>query len=276
MLKLLTTEWLKIKTYKAFLVLGSFFILGVFTSNYIVYSTTKSIVTEAKGAGAGMLGKFNPYDFNSTWQTTSYTTGFLLLLPALLLIILVTNEFTFRTNRQNILDGWSRYDFISVKLMLALIVAVISTVLVIATALGFGFTSGTDFSTNGISHVGYFFFKALTYNLISVLISVWIRKTGFAIGLYFIYLGAENIVSQLLDLWSIRLRSRNIADLGSMGDYLPMNAADGLLTFPENPLKSIARGTLPTDYTWVVMTLVGFYIVLFVWLSIRRMLRSDL
>lgn len=274
MFKLLKIEWLKIKNYKTFIVISSFFALGVVTSNYIVFSTFKNIVNKANTGG--LVSKFNPYDFSYTWQTTSYTTGFLLMLPALLLIILVTNEFTFRTNRQNILDGWSREQFVNVKLMLAVIAAIVSTLLVLITAVSFGLASGTSFSLNGFSHVGFFFLKALSYDLIAVLISVWIRRTGFAIGIYFIYLGAENIISQLLDVWSIKLRSGGIADLGSMGDYLPMNASDGLLTFPDNPLKSLAKSNLPTDYTWLVITLALIYVLLFYWFSRRRILKTDL
>lgn len=273
MLKLLKTEWLKLKNYNAFIVLSSFFALGVFTTNYIVYTVNKNIVGKAT---AGLVSAFNPYNFENTWQTTSYATGWLLMLPALLLIILVTNEFTYRTNRQNIIDGWSRYEFINVKLMMALITAVVCTLLVIITALVFGFLSGSNFSLHSVSHVGFFFLKALSYNLLAVLLSVWIRRTGFAIGLYFIYLGAENIISQLLDVWSMKIKSDTGVDLGSMGDYLPMNASDGLLTFPDNPLKSMAKATLPTDYTWLVVLLAMLYLVLFFALSRRRMVKSDL
>ena len=274
MLKLLHTEWLKIKNYRAFIVISSFFAVGVFTSNYIVYSIFKNIVGQSKAAV--LVSQFNPYDFKYAWQTTSYTTGFLLMLPALLLIILITNEFTYRTNRQNILDGWSRSQFINVKLVLALFIAIASTFLVILTGLLFGFSSGTNFSFSGFSHVGFFFLKALSYNLIAVLISVWIRRTGFAIGLYFIYLGAENIISQLLDVWSIKLKRDGMGDKGSMGDYLPMNSSDGLLAFPDNPIKSFAKANLPTDYTWLVVTLALSYLILFFWLSRRRILKTDL
>ncbi|MBS1733838.1 MAG: ABC transporter permease [Bacteroidetes bacterium] len=274
MMKLLKTEWLKLKNYNAFIVLSSFLVLGVFTTNYIVYTVNKNIVGNVNTGG--LVSSFNPYSFSMTWQTTSYATGWLLMLPALLLIILVTNEFTYKTNRQNIIDGWSREEFINVKLALALIIAVCMTILVFITALLFGFASGTDFSLNGFSHVGYFFLKSLSYNLIAVLMGVWIRRTGFAIGLYFIYLGAENIISQLLDVWSIKLRSEHGIDLGSMGDYLPMNASDGLLTFPDNPLKSIAKSNLPTDYIWLVIVLAAGYLVLFYWLSRRKIIKSDL
>ena len=112
MLKLLKTEWLKLKHYNAFIVLSSFFALGVFTTNYIVFTVNKNIVNKINTAG--LVSSFNPYDFDKTWQTTSYATGWLLMLPALLLIILVTNEFTYRTNRQNIIDGWSRQEFIKI------------------------------------------------------------------------------------------------------------------------------------------------------------------
>ena len=274
MLKLLKIEWLKIKNYRTFIVISCFFALGVFTSNYIVFSTFKNIINKANTAG--LVSKFNPYDFYYTWQTTSYTTGYLLMLPALLLIILVTNEFTYRTNRQNILDGLSREEFVNVKLVLAVIAAIVSTILVFITAISFGLFSGTSFSMNGFSHVGFFFLKALSYNLLAILISVWIRRTGFAIGIYFIYLGAENIVSQLLDVWSIKLRSDGVADLGSMGDYLPMNASDGLLTFPDNPLKSLAKSNLPTDYTTVVVVMAIIYLLLFFWFSRQRIIKTDL
>ena len=274
MLKLLRTEWLKLRNYNAFIIISSFIVLGVFTTNYIVYTVNKNIVGQINTAG--LISSFNPYEFSRTWQTTSYATGWLLMLPALLLIILVTNEFTYRTNRQNIIDGWSREDFISVKIMLAVIAAVTTTILVIITALLFGLFSGTSFSLNGFSHVGFFMLKALSYNLIAILISVWVRRTGFAIGLYFIYMGAENIISQLLDVLSIKLRADHGIDLGSMGDYLPMNASDGLLTFPDNPLKSIAKSNLPTDYTWLVLLLAVSYVVLFFMLSRRRIIKSDL
>ncbi len=274
MKELLKIEWLKVKNYNAFIVLSSLFVLGVFTANYIVYTVTKEVVNKANTGG--LISSFSPYNFDKTWQTTSYTTGFLLILPALLLIILVTNEYSYKTNRQNIIDGWSRMEFINVKLMLALIFAAATTVLVILCALLFGLITGTDFSLEGFSHVGYFFGKALSYNLLAVLISVWLKRTGFAIGLYFIYLGAENIISQLLDVWSVKLRTDTGVDLGSLGDYLPMNASDGLLTFPENPVKSMTKSVLPTDYTWLVMAFAVFYIFLFFYLTRRHIQKTDL
>jgi ABC-2 type transport system permease protein len=273
MLNLLKIEWLKIKNYGAFKILSIFFVAGVVLANYVVFIVNKNIVSNTPG---GSMLSFSPYNFNLTWQTTSYATGYLLILPAMIIIMLLTNEYTFKTNRQNIIDGWSRHEFITVKLILAFIIALISTILVFLTALGFGFASGTSFSFDGFSHVGYFFLKALSYNMFAVLISVLVKKTGFAIGLYFIYLAAENFISQMLDMWSVKMKLDKTIDLGSIGDYLPINAADGLLTFPDNPIKSMAKGTLPTDYTWVVLAFAITYLFLFIWWSRNKYLKADL
>jgi ABC-2 type transport system permease protein len=274
MIRLLKIEWLKIKNYTAFIIVSIFFVIGVVAVNYIIFVVNNNMISQSQAVI--LTGKFSPFQFDKTWQTTSYAAGWLLLLPALMLIILITNEFTFRTHRQNIIDGWSRLQFIHVKIVMALLVAIFSTILVFFTALAFGFSSGTAFSTHGIAHVGFFFLKALSYNMIALLIGVLIRRTGFAIGVFFIYMGVENFISQLLDVWSVSLRKHNNLDLGSMGDYLPMNSADGMLTFPSNPLKLMAKGVLPTDYPWLVLSLCIAYLLLFYWATVNRMLKTDL
>ena len=273
MINLLKIEWLKIKNYTAFKVMVLFFIIGVFALNYIVFIVNKYIVKNVPGAG---LVSFSPYDFENTWQSTSYATGFILLLPSLLLLMLFTNEYTFKTHRQNIIDGLSRQQFISVKIMMALIFALASTILVIISALIFGLASGTAFSFNGMLFVGYFFLKALSYNLIAILFSVLVKRTGFAIGIFFIYLGSENIVSQLLNVLSMKIKQEQGTDLGNIGDYLPMNAADGLLEFPDNPIKAMSKAIMPSDYTWLVFALAMAYLILFYLWSRRKFINADL
>ena len=141
MINLLKIEWLKLKNYSAFIVLGLFFLLGILGSNYAVFYLKKNFIDKADPTK--MIAGASPYDFTNTWQTTSYVSGFVLMLPALLMILIVTNEFSFRTHRQNIIDGWSRRNFIDVKIVMALIAAVVSTIVVFFTAIIFGFASGS-------------------------------------------------------------------------------------------------------------------------------------
>ncbi|HOZ77730.1 MAG TPA: hypothetical protein PLY34_07025 [Ferruginibacter sp.] len=277
MTELLKIEWLKIKNYSAFIVLSLFFALGVVGANYAVY-VFKTNVIDKSDPTPGLISSIKFYDFAHTWQTTSYVSGFLLLLPGLLLILLITNEFNFRTHRQNILDGWSRSEFFNVKLALVVIAALASTLLVFLTGLVFGFASGTSFSFENIEAVGYFFLKSLTYNMVALLFGVLIRKTGFAIGLYFVYMFFENFISALLEGLSFYLKVQNGFDIGNMGDYLPMNASDALLTFPKNVVTDMAKNSsvAPHTYSWLIFGLAILYLAIFYVWSRSRIIKTDL
>ena len=144
MLQLLKIEWMKMKRYNAFILISIFFIIGLFGSNYIVYAFKKHVVDGSDPTG--IIASRSIFSFPTVWQTVSYFGGITLILPALLLLILVTNEYAFRTNRQNIIDGISRQSFIQVKLMLTLIIAVISTAITVLVAILFGKLVGGDFS----------------------------------------------------------------------------------------------------------------------------------
>lgn len=270
---LLKTEWLKLKNYLPFKLIALFFCAGIFIANYITYSFNKNIVDNV--SMGSMLGTGNMYSFYNTWHTTSYTSGWLLLLPAMLMVILITNEFTYRTSRQNIIDGWSRQQAFKVKIALALIFALVSTVIVMITAAIFGLVTGNEFSLNEFYFLGFFFLKAISYNIIAIFISFWIRRTGFAIGVFFIYMGAENFLAQILDFWSLDLKKSSDLDLGSLGDYLPMNSSDALLTVPSNALKDLSNAIMPGYYPLIVGTLAIGYLTLFTWLSYRNAVNRD-
>lgn len=276
MLQLLNIEWLKIKKYKAFIIVGIIFIIGIVLTNYLVYAVFNNITKSYKAESDMLLRSFKPYSYDHVWQTVSYVSGYTLILPAILLVILVTNEYAFKTNRQNVIDGWSRTEFHTVKIMGAILFAVLATLIVIISGLIFGFSVGGSFSLNGFDHVGYFFLKTLTYNLLAVLFSIWIKRTGIAIAVYFVYLVIENFISQLLLFLSLKIKTNSHVDLGNMGDYLPMNASDGLLTFPDNPLKSMTNDVFPSDYHYVSLIFAFVYLLLFYFLSKRSFLKRDL
>jgi len=274
MINLLKTEWLKIKTYTGFILLASFFTVGVVVSNYIVYIFKKNVLDKVKASEILFSG--SPFDFDKVWQTVSYYSGFFLMLPALLLVILMSNEFSYKTHRQNIIDGWSRMEFLNVKLATAFIFAAASTLVVIFTALIFGATSGSSFSLNGFENIGYFMLKAITYNLVAILISLLTRKSGVAIALFFIYTIFENGVSMLLFFLAVKLKKDSNLDLGNLGNYLPMNASDGLITSPFEQFSGMARNIIPADKNQLVLALAILYIVIFYFWSKRKMMRSDL
>ena len=274
MINLLKIEWLKIKSYTGFILMASFFVLGAFATNYIVYLFKRNVLDKVQGSQILFSG--SPFDFDMVWKTVSYYSSYFLMLPALLLVILMSNEFTYKTHRQNIIDGVSRFEFLKVKLAMALLFAVASALVVILTALIFGAISGSAFSLNGFENVGYFLLKALTYNLVAILISLLVKKSGVAIALFFIYTIFENGVSLMLFFLAVKLKRDSNIDWGNLGNYLPMNASDGLLTTPFEQFRGIAKNILPSNFNMVVLSFALAYIILFYLWSKRKMMKSDL
>ncbi|HMK03247.1 MAG TPA: ABC transporter permease [Ferruginibacter sp.] len=274
MINLLKIEWLKIKNYTGFILLASFFVVGIGACNYIVYLFIKNVLDKVEVSKLFLSG--SPFDWNTVWTTVSYYSSYFLMLPALLIVILITNEFNYKTHRQNIIDGLSRFEFLKVKIAMALIFAIACTFVVIIVASIFGLASGSTFSLNGFQNVGYFLLKAFTYNMVAIVIALLTKRSGVAIAIFFIYTIFENGVSLFLFFLAVDLKRNKNIDWGNPGNYLPMNASDGLLTAPFEQFSGMARSFLPTDYNTIVLALALMYLVIFYFWSRRKMMRSDL
>src|SRR5580704_1643184 len=112
MIRLLKIEWMKVKNYRTFWILLLITIVSMPAFNYTVYDLTNNSFPKVRGKN--ILG--SPFGFPEVWQTVAWNSALLLLIPAVFVITLTTNEFTYRTHRQNIIDGWGRNQFINVKL----------------------------------------------------------------------------------------------------------------------------------------------------------------
>jgi hypothetical protein len=127
MLHLLKIEWLKIKGYKTFGILATLFLVSILGVNYFAYNF-KQAAAQGNAQANILLG--SPFSFPNVWHTVSYLSGFLLFIPGLMIITSITNEYTYKTHRQNIIDGWSRQQFIHVKIALIVIISILSTIFV--------------------------------------------------------------------------------------------------------------------------------------------------
>src|SRR5579863_6696877 len=229
MLSLLRIEWMKIKNYRTFWILLGIVILAIPGVNYAVYGIVGVVTSKAKAGGAPIT---NPFGFPDAWHTICYASSMLFIMQAILIITLTTNEFSFKTHRQNIIDGWSRSAFISVKLMGVLFLSVLSTVVVLLTVLGFGYFTG-----KGGAHVSvwqgsrflfFYFVQVISYSMIAFVIAVLIKRSGLAIGLFLIYMIVEQVVMGIVT---------NIFKV-TAGQYLPEESTDRLIPFPGIHLMS--------------------------------------
>lgn len=266
MLNLLKIEWLKIKGYKTFWILTTLFLVSIVGVNYFVFYIKQGITQGNNTAVNAVLG--SPFDFPNVWHTVSYFSSFLLFIPGLMVITSITNEYSFKTHRQNIIDGWSRQQFIHVKIAQIVIISFLATVFVFLTSILYGLLAGSTFSFDKIQFVGYYFIQSLSYCLFALLIGVLIKRSGLSIGLFFLYCFIiENFLGAILN------NMGGVRSISGPGDYLPLNTVDNLIPFPF--FRSIVQlGTPPSAY--VLLALSAVYLFLYYFASVSKFQSQDL
>jgi ABC-2 type transport system permease protein len=263
MIRLLKLEWLKVKTYKAFWILAALFFASIFLVNFIVYN-----FVNRNAAAVGALITDTPFSFPNVWQTISYVSGFLLFLPAILVIILVAQEFSNRTHRQHVIDGLSRKQFMLAKIYLIVVLSLVFTLSVFFCCIFFGFLARSAFSFTNIQYLFWFFWEVFSYSTLAFLSAVYIKKAGLAIGAFFLYSWiVEKTISSVL----------NIAGYKSgyfFGNYLPLASVDKLVPIPFAKLV-----TKEFDNTINLPLLVIFsaiYLGVYYFFLHKKLLKSDL
>jgi hypothetical protein len=143
---LLKTEWLKLKKYWAFWSMVGIVALTYPGINYMIYYNAYKEQLDDKRMGPILRMIPNPFTFPEVWHTASFISSFFLFLPAIVVIMFITNEYSYKTHRQNIIDGWSRNQFLLAKIIDVFLVALVVTILyaIVAFILGKINTSDTE------------------------------------------------------------------------------------------------------------------------------------
>lgn len=226
-------EWLKLKHYKFFWILLGMYLLALF----IICTFGIFFLEWLKKQGADFDG-IDPtllpiYDFPDIWQNTTYLASFMKVLLAFIVIISVTNDISYLTIRQNIIDGVSKKEFLLSKLSLIIFLAGFSTVFLFV----FGLINGSLYShVWGAAYIfdEFEFLLAYFYDIIvfcsfAFIVSLIIKKAGFAIVLLFLYsLMFEPILNAIL------INSPITKDTfwAEFAEYLPVSAMNGLIPVP--------------------------------------------
>ncbi len=264
MLKFFKIEWLKIKTYRTFWILFVTFLVMFPVAFY--FSASKFMERVSAGleeqALKAMMGA--PFVFPHVWHSASWFGGMFFVLIGMLFILLITNEVQYRTHRQNIIDGWSRMDFLKAKLSLLIFFVLVATVLVFICGLivGLLFSSTTDYLFDGTYYVVYFALMATLYLSAAFLIAILVKRTGLSIIVYFaVVCIVDNILWLVLTLKD-----------SQFGYFLPLESVDSLVPNPFKP-AILERRKVP-DFTLMIAAAV--YLTLFVYIIVNYFRKTDL
>lgn len=225
MSSLLKTEWLKIKKYPAFWWMLGIVAISYPGMNYAIYVNGYKDQLTDKTMGPILRMLPNPFTFPDAWQTVAFVSSLFVFLPSIVVIMFITNEFTYKTHRQNIIDGWSRNNFMMSKMIDVGIITLIVTLLYAITAFIIGTVNSGNANGNfweGTKYIGLFYLQLFSQLSIALLIALLVRKAFIALGIFLCYyFPVEPILVQVAKKWA-----------NGIGEYLPLEISDRLIPYP--------------------------------------------
>ena len=241
MVKLLKIELKKILTYKVFWILMGlyflFLILGIllagFTINSWVDNMNKHIPIP--------FPHVRIYFFPDIWQNITFFASirYILILPATVIIILITNEFTNKTIRQNIVNGMSRQEFLLSKLQLIFLISLLITFILILGTFIIGIVNtdspGMTMMFKKISFAGGFFIQLFSFLVFAFFLGFLLRNTGLSIAIFTLYaLIIEPVLYFILKI--PKLQPNNVSQ------FLPVNSVIRVVEYPYFPILKNLMG----------------------------------
>ncbi|HMO33612.1 MAG TPA: ABC transporter permease subunit [Lacibacter sp.] len=269
MLSLLRTEWLKIRNYPGFWWVTGLTLLSYPGINSLFYFIYKQQVNSKEMAGQVvqmLVG--NPFAFPEVFRTVAYTSSVFIFIPAILIIMLISNEFTFKTHRQNIIDGWSRGEFLLAKFFNVVIITLLVTALNAAVTLVIGYLNkeaGTEPYWKLAHYTALFGLQVFSQLSFAFLLGLLIRRAFIALGVFIFYM-------MILEQIAMGLLKQFARDAGR---FLPLEVSDRITPVPAflgrlNEKVYEKSLQLVNEHVWYTLLYTGVFWLLCLWIYKKR------
>ncbi len=225
MLRLLKIELAKNKSYRTFWILTGIYFTFLLATTLSGMEALKWLAEIGAEIGQFDVMKVPLYHFPDIWQNLTFVAQYFRFLIGIFIIISITNEFSYKTIRQNVIDGLSRADFITSKVLFILGFSLTATVVVLFIGLGMGSIYSPEsemrFIATHIGFVGAFFLATLNYLLLVMTIALIVKRAGLSIVILIIYPAFEWILKIPLPY-----------NFEYLTEFLPYSALSNLIDIP--------------------------------------------
>lgn len=187
LLYLLKIDLKKMTSYRTFwVVCGLYFMtLGFGTASGMEFLKWLANTFEKFGESNLNIARVPLYHFPDVWMNLIWVSGLLKIVLGVMVVISVTNEFAYRTLRQNIIDGLSRFDFLMSKIMTNVLLSLMSVALIFLIGLFTGFIYSLDVTFSKIvTDLEFFpayFLEIFFFLSFALMLSMLIQRSGLTI-----------------------------------------------------------------------------------------------
>jgi ABC-type transport system involved in multi-copper enzyme maturation permease subunit len=197
---------------------------------FSIEKVLNNLVTEQSQGAPIQIPGFSLYTFPLVWHNLTFLAGYFKIFLALIALIFVTNEFTYKTMRQNVMNGMSRGQFLASKVLFIFILSFLSVFILFLSGLYLGIQKSEvvsfDLIFEKIGFLPAYFVELFTFCSMALLIGFLVKNSGLAIGLLAIYyLIIEGIISYLLP--------------DAVSKYLPVEAMTNIIDIPNSSIMKM-------------------------------------
>ncbi|MGB0897417.1 MAG: ABC transporter permease [Flavobacteriaceae bacterium] len=226
------------------------------------------------------LAQTGIFNFPFIWHIIPFFASYFKLFFALIVVSMISNEYSYRTIKQNLIDGLSKKEFVLSKFYFILVYTMLSTLFIgIATlVIGLIHSSHTDFDILfiDIEFVAAYFFKLLGFFSFCFFMAVLIKRSAFALGALIVTAFVELIIYENLQWnWANEEVATNVMM------FAPFTALYNLINQPIQRIVMMSspdKTDLAYDYAvhWYEIAIVCVWTFIFIYASYWLLKKRDL
>ncbi|MEM7187224.1 MAG: ABC transporter permease [Bacteroidota bacterium] len=225
------------------------------------------------------------FNFPFIWHFNAWVAAWLKLFLAVVIVSIVANEYSYRTLKQNLIDGLSKKEFISSKVLTVILFSLVSTVFLFIVSLILGLIF-SDYNEIGIifsdmQHIFAYFLKLICFFCFCMFLAFWVKRSAFALG----FLGLWQVIEGLIAILFQYIKVKTDVNLfETVYNFLPLNAMSDLIEEPITRFGAVQSAanqlgeSFDTSYDvpWTSVLICIGWTVLFIYWSYAILKRRDL
>ena len=254
--------------------------------SYFILLTSIALVAAIKfdiGPIKFHLAEQGIFNFPYIWHFNTFITAFFKLFLAIVIVSMMSNEYSNKTIKQNLIDGLSKKEFVLSKFLTVISFSLISTifVFVVSMILGLIYSDYNEISIifSDLEFLLAFFVKLMGFFSFCLFLGVLVKRSAFALGFLILWQVFEGFTRGMLR-WQFFDSETTDAIMG----FFPLNSMWNLIKEPFSRLgavQSVANQIgeeIALNYRvhWYEILIVLAWTCIFVYLSHKLLKKRDL
>ncbi len=227
------------------------------------------------------------FNFPYIWHFNTYIASIFKFFLLLVIVSMMSNEYSNKTLKQNLIDGLSKKEFILSKFYTVIVFALASTIFVfiVSMILGLIYSDYNEIPIifSDLEYLFAFFIKLIAFFSFGLLMGILVKRSAFAVGAILVWFFAESFFKGFL-FWKFKDADHTSDRVNEFTQFLPLESIANLIKEPFsrlNAVQSVAKQVgedfkFDYDVHWYQIAIVLIWTCIFIYSSYYILKKRDL